>query len=217
MLIAVTNPTKRIPRPAGRRKPSTKAAKPRLKEAPMRKHRAVKAAKRTKKRVHRNPTHFTKHRRRRVHRNPSPFSGKGVLGELLSKEGAIMIGAAFVAPMAADFIQEKLMPTAQGWTKLAVKAAIIGGGAYALDRFLKQRKGAIAFAVTGAAVLVSDAVRLYRGQMAGLSEGEADWLSTRPELLQAVTSGGGMAEPYRVGMAEPYTVGMADAFAPAFG
>lgn len=223
MLIAVTNPTHRIPPPKKRRNPSTKAAKPRLsKEAPMRKHRAAKAAKRTKRRVHRNPgnpTHsFGKiRRRRRVHRNPSPFSGRGVLGELLSKEGAIMIGAAFVAPMAADFIQEKLMPTAQGWTKLAIKAAIIGGGAYALDRFLKQRKGAIAFAVTGAAVLVSDAVRLYRGQMAGLSDGEADWLSTRPELLQAVTSSGGMGDPYRVGMADPYKVGMADSFAPAFG
>lgn len=188
-------------------------------------HTAAKAVRRTKKWVHRNPTHhrpkFSRGitrsmRRRRTFRNPSMFRG-GVLGELFSKEGAIMVAAAFAAPMATDFIQEKIMPTATGWVKIGVKAAIVGGGAYLIDRFLKQRKAAVAWGVTGAAVLASDAIRLYRGQMAGLSEGEADWLSTRPELLEAVSKSGGMSAPYRVGMADPYQVGMAEAFAPAFG
>jgi hypothetical protein len=185
-------------------------------------HTAAKAVRRTKKRVHRNPSnpgHYfarKRHSKRRVNRNPSMFRG-GVLGELFSKEGAIMIAAAFAAPMATDFIQEKIMPAATGWVKIGVKAAIVGGGAYMIDRFLKQRKAAVAWGVTGAAVLASDAIRLYRGQMAGLSEGEADWLSTRPELLEAVSKSGGMSAPYRVGMADPYQVGMAEAFAPAFG
>lgn len=225
MLIAVTNPTRKIPAPAGRRKkPSTRAAKSRTvtKEAPVKRkhHKAARAAKRTKRKVHRNPGnprhYFRKKARRRVHRNPSMFKG-GVLGELFSKDGLLMIGGAFVAPMTADFLQEKLIPTATGWMKIGVKAAIIGAGAFAIDRFLKQRKAAVAFGVTGAAVLASDAVRLWRGQMAGLSEGEADWLSTRPEILQAVERSGSLGAPYQVGLAAPYQVGLADAFGPAFG
>lgn len=159
--------------------------------------------------------------KRRTYRNPSSggfFGGGGVLGELLSKDGLLMIGGAFVAPMAADFIQEKIMPSATGWTKILVKAAIIGAGAWAIDKFGRQRKAAVAFGVTGGAVLAADAIRLYRGQMAGLSEGEADYLATRPELMQAyVNAGSGMGDPWAVGLGDPYKVGLADAWSPAFG
>lgn len=186
--------------------------------------RKMLAANRAKHRNPSNPRRATRkghyravtHHKRRVHRNPSMFGGMGVLSELISKDGLMMVGGAFVAPMAVDFIQEKVWPSATGWTKILFKLALVGAGAYALDRFVKQRKAAIAFGVTGAAVVAADAVRLYRGQMAGLSEGEADFVSTRPELMSAFINEGGMGEPYRIGMAEPYRIGMADAFAPAF-
>lgn len=158
------------------------------------------------------------HRRRRVHRNPSFLGGSGVLGELLSKEGLLMVGGAFVAPMAVDFVQEKIWPGASGWTKILFKLGLVAAGAYAIDKFAKQRKAAIAFGVTGAAVIASDAVRLYRGQMNGLSDGEADFVSTRPELMAAFLQGnaGGMGDPYAIGMAEPYAIGMAGAFEQPF-
>jgi hypothetical protein len=237
-MIIFANPSTR----PKRAKTATKARKPRAVKkgasAMAKKHRSpaqraatkrMLAANRSRKR-HRNPTtrHATRRRsasvaapkrRRRVHRNPSLFGGgMGVLGELMTKEGLLMIGGAFVAPMVADFVQEKIMPSATGWTKILVKAGVVAAGAWAIDKFGRQRKAALAFGVTGAAVLASDAVRLYRGQMAGLSEGEADYLATRPELMQAyVNAGSGMGENWQVGLSEPYRTGLADAFAPAFG
>jgi len=180
--------------------------------------RKAKATRRRRVTVHKNPTTRTR-TRRRVRRNPSGFSfgpKGGVLGELLSKEGLMMVGGAFVAPMVADFVQEKIMPNATGWMKIAVKAAVVAGGAWAIDKFLKQRKAAIAFGVTGAAVLAADGMRLYRGQLAGLSEGEADYLATRPELMGAYV-GNGMSDNWQVGMGDQYKTGLADAFSPAFG
>lgn len=154
--------------------------------------------------VHHNPT-----RRRSVRRNPSMFSGGGVLGELLSKDGLIMVGAAFAAPMATDYLQEKIMPSATGWTKVAVKAGLVAAGAWAIDKFLKQRKAALAYAVTGAAVVASDAVQIARGVMAGLSASEADMLANRPDLIQAVANGG-LGGAYEMGLSGPYQTGLAE-------
>lgn len=241
-MIIFANPS--TGRPVKKRKatPATPARKGRKKGAgTMAKHRsaAQKAAtarllawnrKHRGAKRHRNPSNPPRKaaRRRsaavhsyRRHRNPSSGGGflkGGVLGELLSKEGLLMVGGAFVAPMAADFIQEKIMPSATGWTKILVKAGIIGAGAWAIDKFLKQRKAAVAFGVTGGAVLAADALRLYRGQMAGLSEGEADYLATRPELMQAYVGAPGMGGDWQTGLADPYRVGLAgDVWAPAFG
>lgn len=216
MLIAVTNPTptkRKAPKKAAapKRKTSTKPKAVSRRAFPkvetMAKRKKARKVSRRRKVAHKNPTpvhHYRKARKRRVHRNPSAFGGgKGILKELLSMEGALMIGAAFAAPMVTDYAQEKLMPSASGWTKIAVKAALVGGVAWLLDKYGKQRKAALAYAVTGAAVLASDAVRLARGQMAGLSDAQADYFSTRPELADALAD-------YQVGMAD-YQVGMADA------
>jgi hypothetical protein len=124
------------------------------------------------KRRYRNPApvHRRIHYKRR--RNPSKglFSGGNPLKELMSLEGAMMIGAAFAAPMAADYIQSLVMPSATGYTQIAVKAAIIGAGTWAIAKFLKKNKVALAFGVTGAAVLAADALAVYQGVgQAGLS------------------------------------------------
>lgn len=183
---------------------------------------AYKATKR-RRRTHRNPV--VSYRRRRTHRNPSLFSG-GILGELISKEGLFMVAGAFAAPMVTDYLQERIMPSATGYTKLAVKAGLVLAGAWAIDKFLKNRKAALAYGVTGAAVVASDAVQIARGVMAGLSASEADMLANRPDLVARVAAGQ-LGADYSTGLAGPYSVGLGESspadgsftlpFASAFG
>lgn len=131
------------------------------------------AANRSRKRHH-NPSHkprkaarrrtYTaapRHHRRRVHRNPSLF-GRGILGELASKDGLMLLGAAAVAPTAVDFIAEKVVPIqyASGMTGLLAKAAIAAASAYALDRFV-NRKAAIGFAVGSGGSLLALAYKTF--------------------------------------------------------
>ena len=168
MLLISANPTKR-PKSAKSKGGNMKKRRSAAQRAATAK---MLASNRRRKRTTRNPTVIHHRRagtrkvsRRRAYRNPSSrglFSGSNPFKELLSMEGAMMIGAAIVAPMTADYIQEKFMPSATGWTKLAVKGAVIGAGVYALAKFLKKPKVALAFGVTGAAVLASDAIRQYR-------------------------------------------------------
>lgn len=167
----------------------------------------AKRATRRRRSTHRNPVAVSR-RRRTIRRNPSMFSG-GILGELISKEGLIMVGAAFAAPMVTDYLQEKIMPTATGYTKLAVKAGLVLAGAYAIDRFLKMRKAAIAYGVTGAAVVASDAVQIARGVMSGLSADEADMLANRPDLVARVASGN-LGGDYSQGLSAPYYSGLSE-------
>lgn len=165
----------------------------------------------------RNPYHATAKRHHKVHRrrNPSSFAGKGLLKEILSKDGLLMVAGAFAAPMATDWLQEKIMPSATGWTKVALKAGLTVGVAFAIDKFLKMRKVALAYGVTGLAVTAADAVNIARGQMAGLSASEADMLANRPDLIAQVASGG-LGGPYTTVLAEPYRTGLAGGFKPAY-
>ncbi len=170
-------------------------------------HHNPTAKKATRRRTRRNPIAVSR-RRRSIRRNPSMFSG-GILGELISKEGLLMVAGAFAAPMVTDYLQEKLMPTATGYTKLAVKAGLVLAGAWAIDRFLKMRKAAIAYGVTGAAVVASDAVQIARGVMSGLSADEADMLANRPDLVARVASGN-LGADYSQGLAGPYSQGLSE-------
>lgn len=166
---------------------------------------ARKASSRRRYRTHSNPVA----RRRRTHRNPSLLGGGGLLGELLSVKGAVMVGAAFAAPIAASYLQNMLMPTATGWTKVAVKAAIVVAGAWALDKFVKQRNAALAFGVTGLASCASDAYGIGMGALSGLSADQADMIANRPDLIRQI-AGGQLGSAYSMGLASPYSVGMAD-------
>ena len=171
-------------------------------------HHNPTAKKASRRRVRRNPIAVSR-RRRTVRRNPSFFSG-GILGELISKEGLMMVGAAFAAPMVTDYLQEKIMPTATGYTKLAVKAALVLGGAWAIDKFVKNRKAALAYGVTGAAVVAADAVQIARGVMAGLSASEADMVANRPDLVARIANGGSLGDPYAQGLSDPYSRGLSE-------
>jgi len=210
MMLISANPTKRPKKRKKAASPKGTTMKRRRKTArpvARKRHRNPsprKAVRRRRVAVHRNPV---AKRRRRVHRNPSFLGGSGgILKEILSVEGAIMIGAAFAAPMVADYVQEKLMPSATGWTRLAIKAGVVLGGAYLIQKFAKKQKAALAFAVTGSAVLVADAVDLFKAPaiVAGVSESQASMLAMDP--MNALAMAG-----YSEGLADNgYQFGLAD-------
>jgi len=218
MLLISANPATKRPKPVKyqggkkmakkKRSPAQRAATARMLAANKRLHRnptrTRKASKRRSTVIHVNP----KHRRRTVRRNPGFLGGTpNVLKELLSMEGALMIGAAMVAPMIADYGQEKLMPSATGYTKIAVKGAIIGVGAWLIAKFLKKPKVALAFGVTGAAVLASDVVAIAKGTLSGLSASEAELMASTPGNVKELVVAG-----YRRGLADSgqgYRMGLA--------
>ena len=178
-------------------------------------HNPTKTYKTKGRRTSHNPVSRGRHK---THRNPSLFGGGGILKELISKEGLLMVAGAMAAPMVTDFLQEKIMPSATGWTKVAVKAGLVAAGAFAIDKFLKMRKVALAYGVTGAAVVASDAVQIARGTMMGLSADEADMVASRPDLVRRIAQGyqSGLAD-YETGLSEDGGGSFNRAFQPAFG
>jgi len=162
------------------------------------------AANRSRKR-HRNPssrkaTHRRRYaaaaparrRGRRVHRNPS--FGRGILGELASMNGVLLLGSAAIAPTAVDMIAEKIVPTqyASGWTGLLAKAAIAAAGVWAIDRFGKQRYAAIGFAAGSLGSLLALGYRTFQAQQAlpaavtQTSPATADEIAKNPTLYQGL-------------------------------
>lgn len=166
--------------------------------------RKMLAANRSRKRV-KNPSSrkATRHRRsyaaaaprrRRIHRNPSTGFARGILGELASMDGVMLLGAAAIAPTAVDFIAEKIVPDQyrSGWTGLIAKAAIAAAGAYAIDRFGKQRKAAIGFAVGAGGSLVALAYRTFRAQQTlppSAAPATADEIAKNPTLYNSLMAG----------------------------
>lgn len=153
-MLIYANPTK-SPKKKKKKAPKTspKARKRAVpKEAPVAKRKRSKARRR-RVTVHKNPTHHRKTRKRshgifakrRRHRNPSSFSGKGVLGEIMSKDGLMLIGGGVAGLTLPAIVQGYVMPTATGYTKLGVRVAIGAAGTWALGKL--NRKAAIGFAV----------------------------------------------------------------------
>lgn len=168
------------------------------------------AANRSRKR-HRNPSAAPrKATRRRRHHNPSTAPSRrrgrvatysrGILGELASKDGLMLLGAAAVAPTVVDFIAAKVVPTqyASGWTGLLAKAAIAAAGAYALDKVAKQRKAAIGFAVGAGGSLIALAYRTFQAQQTlpaaaaatpAAADALADEIAANPTLYRSLMDG----------------------------
>lgn len=183
--------------------PSTRPARRRssAKGASMKKRRKSSTRRRvTRRRVTKNPTTRRSYRaaaprrRRSVCRNPSVGGfAKGILGELASKDGLMLLGAAALAPTIVDMAAEKIVPVQyqSGWTGLLAKAALAGLAVYALDRFGKQRKAALGFAVGSGASLLAQAVRMYRvGQMMPAAPpAVADEIAKNPALFENVMGG----------------------------
>jgi len=132
-------------------------------------------------------------RRRRVHRNPSGFAGKGILKELASMDGLILIGSAVLAPTVCDLAVDAVVPVQyrQGWTGLIARAGIVGLGAWALDRWLKQRKAALGFAIGGGAQVLAQGIRMARVTMSNpaIAPAVADEIAKNPSAYDALMTG----------------------------
>jgi len=132
-------------------------------------------------------------RRRRVHRNPSGFASKGILKELASMDGLILVGSAVLAPTVCDLAVDTIVPAQyrQGWTGLIARAGIVGLGAWALDRWLKQRKAALGFAIGGGAQVLAQGIRMARVTMSNprIAPAVADEIAKNPSAYDALMSG----------------------------
>jgi hypothetical protein len=202
--------TKTRPRRAASKGATTMARKTRS-AAQKAATRRMLAANKSRKR-HRNPaprkatrsrrSYAAAPRRRSVQRNPSAGLARGILGELASKDGLILLGSAAIAPTTVDFIAEKVVPVQyqSGWTGLLAKAAIAAAATYALDRYGKQRKAAIGFAVGAGGSLVALAYRTFRaGQalpagIAQASPATADEIAKNPTLYESLMNQQGSSE-----------------------
>lgn len=140
--------------------------------------------------VSRNPAP----RRRRVNRNPSGGFGRGILGDLASKDGLMLIGAAAVAPTIVEAIAGYIVPAQfnSGWTGLLARAAIAGAAVYGIDKLLKQRKAAIGFAAGAGGSLLMAAYKTYQVQQAvpaATPPAVADEIARNPALYENLMSG----------------------------
>jgi len=142
--------------------------------------------------THRNPVAS---RRRRVHRNPSRGGGmfKGILGELASMNGVLLIGAAVAAPTVANyavsFLPAKLKT---GYSGLLAKAVVVAAGAWAIDRFAKSRHAALGFAIGGLGTVVNDAINVVQVRAtlpASVAPAAADEIAANPSAFRALMDG----------------------------
>lgn len=198
--------TKTRPRRAASKKGPTMAKK-RRSAAQQAATRRMLAANRSRKRHH-NPSHAprkakrrrasysvaTTHHRRR-HRNPSGGFARGILGELASKDGLLLLGSAAVAPTAVDMIAGYIVPVQyqSGWTGLLAKAAIAAAAVYAIDKVAKQRKAAIGFAAGAGGSLIALAYRTFQAQQslpAAAAPAVADQIAKNPALYDELMNGG---------------------------
>jgi hypothetical protein len=137
-----------------------------------------------------------RHHRRRVHRNPGSFT-KGILGELASMDGLMLLGTAALAPTVVDMAAAAIVPVQyqSGWTGLLAKAALAAAGAYAIDRFTGKRKAAVGFAVGAGGSLIALAYRTFQAQntlpaaVTAASPATADEIARNPTLYRSLMDG----------------------------
>lgn len=198
-MLIFANPSTPSPRPARRRTKkkgspmATKKRKTRRRVSARKVHRNPAPAKRRRRSY---KMHSAPKRRRRTTRNPGAFSARGILGELASMNGVILIGSAVVAPtvtnMAVSYLPENFRT---GYTGLMAKAVIVGIGAYALDRFVKSRHAALGFAIGGLGTVINDGINVMRVRQAlpptvtAAQEGLADELAKNPAAFRSIMDG----------------------------
>jgi hypothetical protein len=139
------------------------------------------------------------YRRRRTHRNPA---FKGILGELASMGGLILLGSAAIAPTTVNMIADKLIPAqyATGYTGLLGKAVIAGAAVWLLDDVVKQRKAAIGFAAGSLGTILAEGYKLVMVRRAlpaavtatPAQHGMADEIAKNPTLYRSLMEG----QPY---------------------
>jgi len=108
-------------------------------------------------------------------------------------DGLILVGSAVLAPTVCDLAVDTIVPAQyrQGWTGLIARAGIVGLGAWALDRWLKQRKAALGFAIGGGAQVLAQGIRMARVTMSNprIAPAVADEIAKNPSAYDALMSG----------------------------
>jgi len=113
--------------------------------------------------VHSNPVSY---RRRRTHRNPSRSGGGGgLLNELMSKDGLMMVAAIVGTPTVLELAVSYVMPNSSGMTRTIVKAGLGVGIAWAVYKYLNRKAGV----VVGLASVGVAATELINSYMASSS------------------------------------------------
>lgn len=183
MTLVLVNPSPRATAKAKRvnrnpaRKAAPKGAKPMARRPRSAAQRAA-TARMLAARRHRNPA-----KRRTLHRNPSPVhhyrrrrnpspvhhfrrrnpeAGGGLFKELMSKEGLMQIAAVAGLPTLSELIISTVYPSGTGYTRVAVKAALGMGVAYAVYKFVSKKVGMTA----GLVVAGTAAAELYHAYSA---------------------------------------------------
>lgn len=119
-------------------------------------------------RRHRNPTTHSKRARRRnpAHsrkvytRRRNPIAASGLMGELLSKEGLMMVAAVVGTPTLTELAVTYVMPTATGTTRSLVKAGLGAAIAWGVYKYVSKKAGVVVGLVSiGSAV--SDVINSY--------------------------------------------------------
>ena len=176
MSLVIVNPSPRAKAPAKKRTTATIRPKAAKGATMAKRHRtpAQKAATRkmlAANRRHRNPAPRRASSKRRVyHRNPAPAArrytrrrnpsstGAGsMFKELMSKDGLMQVAAVAVTPTLTELLVSTVMPSATGYTRVAVKAGLGLGLAWAVSKFVSKRVGMVA----GLVVAGTAAAELY--------------------------------------------------------
>lgn len=167
MSLIVVNPTHH-------RKPkAAPAAAPKRKHTMAKKRRSAAQKAATRRmlaaRRHRNPTTHSKRARRRnpahsrkvyTRRRRNPIAASGLMGELLSKEGLMMVAAVVGTPTLTELAVTYVMPTATGTTRSLVKAGLGAAIAWGVYKYVSKKAGVVVGLVSiGSAV--SDVINSY--------------------------------------------------------
>lgn len=164
MPLVIVNPAPKRTAPKAKRKSSTQPAAQAAKGTAMAKrHRSAAQKAATRKMLaanrRRNPSAAPRRAvRRRTFRNPSPVRhlrrhrnpstrGGSLMNELLSKEGLLSIGAIVAMPTLQTLVVGYVMPSATGYTKVALKTGIGLAIGAAVAKFLSRRAGMVAMMV----------------------------------------------------------------------
>lgn len=221
-MIAIANPS-HYPSPAAR---PSRSATMRKKRSHARKHhnpsRPRRAKARRHARVHHNPAGFA---RKGSSRRGAASGSKSLLKEFLSMDGVMLIGGGVAGATLPTWALNKFAPTLTGYGRIAAKAGLSLGIAWALWKFVNKKLG-LGFAVTGAASAVSEGINLMQLGAAIPTAPQAlqDHIAANPGMLSVPPSGFdylpspfpmgpvSLSGPYAPGLGGPYTPGLADSW-----
>jgi len=149
------------------------------------------------------------YRRRRVHRNPSVGSKGGMLGELMSKDGLMMIAAVAATPTLMELAAAYVLPkTLTGTTRIAAKTALGLGLGWAVHKYVSKKAGMVV-ALVSVGWAAASVVEAYMSPT-GLTGGGGSGIAAPKVVGSYIRSGANSMGGYQSlgGYSDPGTVRM---------